>query len=277
MSRTTVQDASVSPRASGSDERPASRFEGARNFLRAHVMVPAKRHLDHARRMRRERLGPPEPGVPKRALFPVPGAPLGGWTFHDERWARIAHRWEHRRLLRQGRALVVDDERQEPSAGVVCSEDGSIAVDIQADGGERWVWLHLDPGRNLWRNFRWEFTARRDSRFRELQFGFRYNDFYNRYRFRHEADSLHFDIVANGRFRNGIHRKPFRMEPGRDHRYAIEARDDRFILTVDGSVVLDEVDGRQRFPRGSIAIVLWENDGRTPIRATITDIRAWEL
>jgi hypothetical protein len=223
------------------------------------------------------RFAPLTPALVRRSLFPLPDPEKhGGWIFRDENWVRVIHRDEHRRLLREGRALTVSDNAQEPGEEVRCDADGSVRADLAVRTRQAWVWLYLDPSRHSWRNFRWEFTVRRDSEFRELQFGFRYQDFYNRYRFRQEDDHLHFDIAVNGAFRNSIHRVPFQMVLGRSYRFAIEARDDRFVLVVDGTVMLDETDPAELFPRGSIAIIFWENDGMTPVKAAVTDISVVE-
>lgn len=219
------------------------------------------------------------PSLPEREpLYPRGDeGPGGGWIFHDETWVRVIHRFEHRRLLREGRALVVRDSRQPLSPEVICGADGSIRADVAPNTQQEWVWLHLDPGQNSWRNFRWEFTVRRDTDFRELQFGFRYVDFYNRYRFRYEDGRLHFDIVVNGMFWNSLSSVPFRMEPGREYRWRIEALDHRFTLAIDGQTLLDEIDRKRLFPRGSIAVIFWEDDAATPIRASINDHRAVEI
>jgi hypothetical protein len=237
----------------------------------------AGRCIKKSRRFFRMRYAPLRSRPAQRTLFPQEhDLPHGGWTYHDENWVRVIHRHEHRRLLAEGRSLSVVDNPQEPSDEVVCGPDGSIVARVPPGPPQRWVWLHLDPVGNLWRDFRWDMTVRRDSAFRELQFGFRYLDFYNRYRFRHEDEQLHFDIVVNGAFRNSIHSVPFPMTLGRDYRYTIEARDNRFVLAVDGQVMLDEVDRERLFPRGSIAVIFWESDNSTPVAASIRDIRVVE-
>lgn len=236
-----------------------------------------RRRFAHARRIIRRRYAPLEPTPSKGNLFPLPDAPRsGGWTYRDQDWIRVIHRAEHRRLLGEGRALTVIDNEQQPAADVVCGPDGSITADVAATSRQTWVWLYLDPSRHSWADFRWEFTVRRESNFRELQFGFRYVDFYNRYRFRHEAGHLHFDIAVNGVFRNSICQVPFHMNLGQEYRFAIEARDHRFVLKVDGVVMLDEIDRERLFPRGSIAIIFWESDGKTAVKSRVADITVVE-
>lgn len=215
-------------------------------------------------------------GEERGVLFPSrEGA--GEWVYHDEEWVRVLGRFEHRQLLQEGRALVVRDNHQKPTGEVVLGSDGSVEADVAARTQQEWVWLHLDPAEHSWRDVRWEFTVRRDTNFRELQFGFRYVDFYNRYRFRHEDGHLHFDIVVNGRFENSVTRVPFEMTLGRDYRWVIGVQDNRFVLWIDDELLMDEVDGRRLFPRGSIAVILWENDGQTPIRASVREMRVIEL
>jgi hypothetical protein len=180
-------------------------------------------------------------------------------------------------MLKEGRSLVVADHQQTPPAIVGLHDPTVIRADVPADGEERWVYLYLDPVQNQWRNFRWSFTARRDSSFREFQFAFRYVDFYNRYRFRQEDDQLHFDVVQEGVFYNSIAAVPLRMEMGREYRFDLEVREQRFLLYVDGHLMLDEVDPLDLIRRGSIAVILWENDLETPIKAILKKIRVEEI
>lgn len=238
----------------------------------------AARRAYRVRRFVTTRLVPFQPRPARRTIYPLAGADRhGDWIYHDEKWVRIIHRWEHRHVLRTGRALLVKDNPQEPTAEVRLDPSGSIDVDAAPLTDHEWVYLYLDPRENSWRNFRWEFSVKRDSDFRELQFGFRYVDFYNRYRFRHQEGFLHYDIVTGGRFRNSIRQVPFRMELGRCYRYEIEVRNFRFTLKVDGNVYLDELDPDRLFPRGSIACIFWEKDGKTPIRASISETQVVEI
>ena len=235
------------------------------------------RALDALGRSLRRRWSPLEPRPPKRVLWPRQSDhPAARWVYRNEDWGRVVDRWEHRRALQQGEALLVEDLEQRPAVGVRVVPD-SIRAAVEAGGRERWVYLYIDPQQNLWRDFRWSFRARRGSEFRELQFGFRYVDFYNRYRFRHQDDCLYFDIVCNGAFYNSIQRIPFVMNLGQDYFFEIEARGNRFTLTVDGVLSIDERDSLNLFPRGSAAVILFQDDGRSPIAASIEDIRVVEI
>ncbi len=210
----------------------------------------------------RYRLGP--------SLYP--SASAGTWAFHDEKWVRIASRWEHRRALQSGRSLNVIDNQQIPDPRYVQIDASSIRVEIPAYGRDRWVYLCLDPGEHYWRNYVWSMTVTRESEFRELQFAFRYIDFYNRYRLRHEAGFLWYDIVANGRFCNGIARARYDMKLGRSYEFELRILRSMVSCVVDGRIVFSAADWRDRFPRGSVAIILFEPDSTIPIRARIESI-----
>ena len=200
-----------------------------------------------------------------------------GWVFHDERWNRVIHRHEHRRALSQERSLTVLDHPQEFSSALCWDGCEKLSVNVPDGQPDRWVYLYLDPIQHKWRNFRWELAVARDSDFRELQFGFRYADFYNRYRFRHEDDHWFFDIVSNGKFYNSIGWRYSPMKLGREYHVVIQAVNNRFSLTVDGVVLLDEFDFANLFPHGSAAIILWEDHSTPRIEARLRNLRVVEL
>ena len=229
----------------------------------------AARRAERRRRRRRGRtpeplpprgtLFPPSPSRPRSpssAVSPSPGE-AGSWIHHDETWSRVVHRHEHRRLLYDGHPLEPQDDRPQPRPEGVRVEPDSI--EVRRDGGtpDRWVYLALDPERHPWRDFRWTVSVTRHTDFRELQFGFRYVDFYNRYRVRHEGGRLRFDVVHEGSFYNDLAEAPLTMEPGRPYAFSFEIRKDRFVVRVDGEPLLDEIDPFGTFPRGSVALILW--------------------
>lgn len=260
------------------DANAIRREEGMRALLNATAdFVP--RYTRHQVYRARRNLFRAMQGQPSattgRTLYP-PKADVN-WSYHDERWERVINRWEHRRQLQEGRALTVCDEPQNPGDRLTWHDDCSLSVDVPADSKDRWVYLSLDPRTHSWRNFRWEFQVTRKTPFKELQFGFRYRDFYNRYRFRHQNNHFNYDVVANGAFDNGIGRVQYPMELGRSYNVQIQAIGNRFSLVLNGETILDEFDFDRRYPRGSCAIILWEDDDETPIQASIDDIRIVEL
>jgi hypothetical protein len=194
---------------------------------------------------------------------------LREWIFHDEDWIRVRRRWEHRRLVAEGRALDVVDNVQEPTDEVTFLEDGTIHFDGKAKTNDEWIYLYLDPGKYSWDNYSCNFRIRRDTYFKELQLGFRYQDFYNRYRYRFENDHIYFDKVIKGRFRNYFGSVPFHMDLGVWYDVRIDIYGNNFKCYVDGTLMLDDHDFDNNFPIGSVAVILWEKDGATDIKAAI--------
>jgi hypothetical protein len=135
----------------------------------------------------------------------------------------------------------------------------------------------LDPQKHAWDNYSWRFRVRRDSYFRELQFGFRYQDFYNRYRYRLEDDHIYFDKVIRGGFLNAFSAVPFRMELGVWYDVRIDAFANRFRFFVDGVLMLDDFDFQNSFPVGPIAVILWESNGATDIVASVGPMEVYAI
>lgn len=209
-------------------------------------------------------------------LYPIED-PEPNWRSHDERWSRVVDRFEHREALQNGRALTVSEKTQDLSERVSWEGSDSLSIDVDADKSDRWVWLALDPEQHSWKDFRWEFDVTRHSEFRELQFGFRYNGFYNRHRFQHEYGKWRYEKVSNGAFYKHYDTQPFEMELGREYHVAIQAVDNRYTLEVDGQLIIEEVDFANSFPRGSCAIILWDDDEDVPIQADIRNMTVTEF
>lgn len=201
---------------------------------------------------------------------------LAKWIFHDENWIRVQHRKEHRPLVAAGVPLNVTDNLQEPTSEVTLSVAGDLSIDARATS-DKWIYLYLEPQSYLWNDYSWSFTVSRHTYFRELQFGFRYQDFYNRYRYRFEADHIFFDKVVQGRFYNALSSVPFRMELGIPYSVRIDAFGSRFRCYVNGVLMSKDYDLDDRFPRGSIALILWEDNGQTDIRASVGSMSVHRL
>ena len=199
------------------------------------------------------------------------------WIFHDENWIRVRYRWEHRRMVAAGVQPEVTDNRQEPTSEGEFSQDGTIRFLGKTKTDDDWLYLYLDPEKYAWDDYCWKLRDRRETRFREFQLGFRYQDFYNRYRYRFEKDHVYFDKVVKGRFHNEFGSAPFRMELGVWYDVEIHAYKNRFKCYINGSVVLDDFDFDENFRSGSIAIILWEKNGVTDIRAAVGPIGVYRL
>ena len=201
--------------------------------------------------------------------------PTSDWIFHDQTWSRIVNRSADRERVLRGLAVAADDTPQNRGRIVVPSADG---LDFAAPPcRDNWIYLHLDPESHAWTDYGWRFFARRSSDFQEFQFGFRYVDFYNRYRYRIEDGFLHFDIVRRGQFRNSLSRVPCRLDPDRWYLFEITAIGDVFSCCIDGSVVSVDCDPGSHFREGPVAVILWESDGATPIRAGIRSMQAYSV
>jgi hypothetical protein len=199
------------------------------------------------------------------------------WIIHDERWERIIHRFEDRKRLMKNLPVERNDSPQELTDEVVFLEDGTIEFDGKTETENKWFYLYLDPERFQWENYRITFQFKRDTDFRELQFGFRYQDFYNRYRYRFERNRIFFDKVIKGRFCNGLSVTSFPMQLGRFYRIALEVFDNCFKCFVDDTLMSTDYDFSRDFPQGSMALILWENDSRTDIAGTLNSLRVHKL
>ncbi len=199
------------------------------------------------------------------------------WIYQSENWTKVQSRWTDRQLLNDGRSITKIDNYEVPGDDIKMDESGNLNVNVLATGDDKWVYYYLKPEEHIWRNFEWKFYVKRMSSFRELQFGFRYRDFYNRYRFRQENDRIYFDKVLNGQFQNNIRSKKFIMELNREYEYKIVCFNYYFALFIDGRVYLEVFDFEKSFKEGSIAIILWENNGKIPIQATIKEQQVHEL
>lgn len=191
------------------------------------------------------------------------------WIFHNERWERIRHRFEDRKMLLKNMPVERNDDPQERTGELAIKEDGTITFSGKTESSEEWLYLHLDPKKYAWDNYQVTFRMKRETDFRELQFGFRYQDFYNRYRYRFENDSIFFDKVINGRFYNGLSATPFVMELGRFYKITIDAFKNSFKCFVDDTLMSTDYDFANDFPEGPVAIILWENDSCTDIAGTL--------
>lgn len=191
------------------------------------------------------------------------------WLYHDEQWTHVINRWANRAKLAKGAPLDTTDQPQPFTDDVVLAPHGEISIHAKANTRDEWVYLYVDPTNAPWENYSWKVRFRCDTLFKELQFGFRYNGFYNRYRYRFQDGRLAFDMVINGQFVANLSSVPFPLEPGREYDLEIRAVENIFQCWIDGQLVSEDYDEQNLFPRGSVALILWEDDGRTDIIAHV--------
>jgi hypothetical protein len=199
------------------------------------------------------------------------------WIFHDENWERVIHRWEHRCQVQQGHIVTVEDTSQKKGNAFQLCKINAFHIYRKALSEDRWVYLNLDPAKFNWSNYRWKFRMRLKSRFLELQFGIRYHDFYNRYRFRFQEDHLFFDEVYKGHFFNDFGSSHFPLELNRWYEVHIDAYKKSFMMYVDGVMLLKATDMYNRFKTGSIALILWERNKSNEIAFDIEDLCVEQL
>jgi len=123
------------------------------------------------------------------------------------------------------------------------------------------------------KNYELKFDAVFNTEFREIQWGFRYYDFYNRYRFRIENDELHFDVVHKGQFYNSLRTEPFKIIVDEIYKFSIVVKDNKFSFVSNGNVVMTITDELLLFNKGSVAIILWDDSGNSNIKCAYNNIQ----
>lgn len=150
-----------------------------------------------------------------------------------------------------------------------------ILFNTLAETEDEWDYLYLDTQKYQWKNYSWHFKMVRYTDFREFAFNFRNQDFDNRYRYRFEDDKIFFDKKVKGMWTNNIASIPFKMEPSQSYDVKIDSYASLFRCWVDGKLMLENVD--TDLASGSISIILWEDDGKTDIKADVYDNYVVEL
>ncbi|MES2579543.1 MAG: hypothetical protein V4552_03275 [Pseudomonadota bacterium] len=144
-----------------------------------------------------------------------------------------------------------------------------------AETKDEWDYIYLDTNKYEWKNYSWHFKMIRFTEFREFAFNFRNQDFDNRYRYRFEENKIFFDKKVDGIWTNNIASTPFKMNLSQPYQVKIDSYGSLFRCWVDGKLMLENVD--TDIAKGSISIILWEDNGKTDINATVYDNRVVEL
>lgn len=153
-------------------------------------------------------------------------------------------------------------------------EDGMI-FSISPNTNDEWAYLFIDPKKFNWTNISWEFKILQKTHFREFAFNFRYFDFDNRYRYRFEDDRIYFDKKFNSFWSNNIASISYSIELEKEYDVRIDVYSNLFRCFVNKKLVMENVD--TDIASGSVAIILWENDGETPIVAEVSDLNIFSL
>lgn len=172
-----------------------------------------------------------------------------------------------------GRAWVLDDMYQSKSD---ISFDGSkIHFKNSKLTKDEWDYISIDPNLESWMNYSWEFDIKRVTEFREFAFNFRNLDFDNRYRYRFEDSKIFFDKKVKGEWINNIGSINYPLQLNKSYHVRIDVIDTIMRCYVDGELKLENVD--TDIPHGTIAIILWEDDGVTPIEAEVSNNIVYSL
>ncbi len=174
-------------------------------------------------------------------------------------------------MIAKGQTLNVIDKEQKPSKELRVVGP-KVEFEGLANSPDKWFYLYLDPQAYGWTDYSLTLQVMRRSDFREFQIGFRYQDFYNRYRVRLENNKIIFDKVMKGRFYNELASADFVMCPGVQYSLRVEVKGNNFKCSIDGKLMLNEYDFSSSFRCGSVAIILWENNNSTPISAAVGPI-----
>lgn len=132
-----------------------------------------------------------------------------------------------------------------------------------------WDYISIDPNKEKWVNYSWEFDIKRMTEFREFAFNFRNLDFDNRYRYRFEDNKIFFDKKLKGAWVNNIASIDYPLELNQSYHVRIDVVDSIMRCYVDNHLKLENVD--TDISSGTIAIILWEDDGKTPIEAEVSN------
>jgi hypothetical protein len=140
---------------------------------------------------------------------------------------------------------------------------------------DEWDYVFLDPAAYRWKDFSWNLKFKRETKFREYAFNFRYQDFDNRYRYRFEDNKIFFDKKVRGGWGNNIASVFFPMELGRWYELRIDVCATLFRCYVDGRLWLENSD--TDLAEGSISLILWEDNKETEIIAEIGPSKVHQL
>ena len=187
--------------------------------------------------------------------------------YRNETWERVRNRFSDRPRLFYGfpvrsRDHACPDEKVTYRTGRF--DIGSSDID------DDWVWMEVSE--ELPNDLRLSLTFLLATPIKEVQFGVRYVDFYNRYRFRFQDGYLHFDIVVRGVFLNGLARAPFELEVGRPYRLDIDVVANALQASLDGIPTLTVRDPFRLFRRGGVALIFWDDRPGHDVALTVSDV-----
>lgn len=187
--------------------------------------------------------------------------------FKDETWERVANRWEDRKKVFLGKSISSQDNfcknrKASFEMNNILFESKNVIDN----------WIYIYDKREI-SDFLLSFNAIFLSDFREIQFGFRHVDFYNRYRFRIETGRIHFDIHYKGKFYNSIFSREFRVVLGQTYKIELVVYQTQYSIAINDRVVLAIKEELPLLKAGTYALILWDPIGNVEIKANYLDIK----
>jgi len=198
------------------------------------------------------------------------------WLFHDESWDLIKKRWEYRGALIRGDNVEFDDVPQPITHEVNISKGGDICFKGKTTTKDEWLFLYLSKNDCLWTDYSFEFDAVFNTVFKEFQIDFRYFDFFNRYRYRFQNGKLFFDVVYNGEFFASLSSYNFDIKVGRSYKVVIKVMGEIFQCWINDKLISTDF-GLKTISTGTIAIILWEDNGTTDLGLLMNNIKLKKL
>ena len=184
---------------------------------------------------------------------------------YDGEWDEVIalqSRLGYRRVYSTGEGRADSDNTRIGNKGTIC-------VTGHPRSNDEWHVFLLNPTRYRLYDFEWELSFCKKTSFRELQFDFRFHDLNNRYRFRFENNKVYFEKILGGQFEHDVSSIDYPVQLGLWYGMRIIAQGFRFQLLVNDICVMTEYAFDRKLCEGTLAIILWETDGVTPIQIAL--------
>jgi hypothetical protein len=189
------------------------------------------------------------------------------FVYRDETWPRVQNRVEDRLSIFHGKGVASADTQA--TSDKLTLHDTYVRFESRGVPDD-WIWIEVaDKGLT---DYVWQFDFVAFDKFREIQFAFRYQGFYDRYRFRLDGGLLHFDILYRGMFINSIVTRPFDVEIGRVYNFRIGALSNRYFLEIDNCVQMVVSDPASLYSSGGVAFIFWDATGSADLVGEVRNV-----
>jgi len=121
--------------------------------------------------------------------------------------------------------------------------------------------------------YRVEFSFRKNTPFRELQFAFNYRGLGSRLRFRFEDDQVFFERIRKFVFEHEIDIMNCSLELKKWHHISIDIFGLYSRISIDGALLMESTDFGALEPGGNFAVIAWETNSSTEINLDMKDFQ----